>query len=113
MIPIPVFFIDSSVLQPMFEGKNDSNANELTKKLKEMQDGGMKIKCITTKSCFLRAIWLMESNANVQNIQRVLSFLEVMPSFSDFKNEEAVRNEVLLFAKTLSKLDGGNNDRNN
>ena len=36
-------------------------------------------------------------------LKDILSFLDVMPSFANFKNEEEVRNEVLKVAFMLSE----------
>ena len=96
-------FIDSSALKNMFEGKNKEHSDDLLKKMKEIKDMGGKFKAITTLSSFLRAIFLADSNVQINKIQKTLSFLEVMPSFADFKNEEAVRNEVIELAKILSR----------
>jgi len=101
-----IILIDESVLRQMFAGSNKGNAGEVMMKLKEMYDKGIPIKAMTTLSSFLRAIFLLETNTPINNIQKTLSFLEVAPSFSDFKNEVAVRDELLEFAKVM----GGKNE---
>jgi len=95
--------IDSSVLQNMFEGKNEGKAGEVQDLLKKMKDSGAKeIKCVTPMSSFLRAIFLANSNVTIKEIQRTLSYLKIMPSFADFKDEKAVTNEVILAAKAMN-----------
>ena len=104
----PNFIIDDSALKDMFEGKNKGSSNNLLKKLKEMNDSGMKVTAVTTLSAFLRAIFLSDSKVEIGKIQKMLSFLQVAPSFADFKNGDAVRDEIMQFANIMS---GGNDKR--
>lgn len=96
------FLIDSSVLINMFEGKNIGKAGEVLTKLKQMADSGMKVKTITPMSSFLRAIYLSEPTTQIRDIQKTLSFLEIMPGFADFKNEKAVMEEVIRVSHLMS-----------
>jgi len=96
------FLIDSSVLINMFEGKNIGKAGEVLTKLKQMTDSGMEVKTITPMSSFLRAIYLSEPTIQIRDIQKTLSFLEIMPGFADFKNEKAVMEEVIRVAHLMS-----------
>jgi len=105
---IPAFILDHSALKDIFEGKNKGNSNDLLKKMKEMHDGGMKITAITTLAAFLRAIYLSESKVEIGKIQKTLSFLQVVPSFADFKNEKAVRDEIIKVARIMSGDKNGN-----
>lgn len=100
---IPGFIIDSSALKDMFEGKNKGHASDLLKKLKEMNDSGMKINAVTTLSSFLRAIYLSDPKVEIGKIQKTLSFLQVYSSFTDFKNEKDVRDEIMELAQFMSR----------
>ncbi len=104
---LPVFIIDSSALKDMFEGKNKEKSNEMLKRMKNSNDTNKYIKVITTLSSFLRAIFLSDSGVTIGKIQKVLSFLEIYPSLADFKNEEAVTEELIILAKTLSGEENG------
>ena len=102
------FIIDSSVLIEMFEGKNKGHSNDLLMKLKELKDNKQEVKVVTTLSSFLRAIFLADSNVNINKIQKTLTFLKIAPDFIDFKNEEEVREEIIRFAGVIS---GGKNKK--
>jgi hypothetical protein len=95
-----LFIIDSSALKEFFEGKN--SGDELTKKLKKMDELGNKQIVTTTMSAFFRAVWLCEPEMNINRIQKVLGILSIAPSFADFKDENAVRLELMNFAKIMS-----------
>jgi hypothetical protein len=105
---IPAFIIDSSALKDIFEGKN--KGAELLKKFEDMKDKGMTIKAMTPMASFLRAIWLADPETKVQSIQKTLKFLEIGYSTADFKNEEAVRGEIISIIKLISKM--GSKDGN-
>ena len=96
------FLIDSSVLINMFEGKNDGKAGEVLQKMKLMKDSGMDLKVVTPMSSFLRAIFLSDSKVTIHDIQKTMSFLDIMPSLADFKNEEDVTRELIKVAKIMS-----------
>lgn len=97
------FLVDSSILQHMFEGKNKGKTGELLKKMKEMKDSGMKIKVFTPMSSFLRAIFLADPKVTINNIQKSLSFLEILPTIGDFKSKKAVMEEMIEIAELMSK----------
>ena len=97
----PIFFIDSSALKDMFEGENETS-NALLKKCKEMNDKDCGIEMITTSSSFLRAIYMLKQGSNIENIQKVLSFIVIAPSLADHKNDDEVTKELLTLAKKLS-----------
>ncbi len=94
--------IDCSALQGMFEGKTDDKSKQLLDLLKKGSDEGKPLKVLTTLSSFLRAIFLADPKTSINDIQKTLSFLDVAPSFADFKDEEKVRKELILFAKAMS-----------
>ena len=97
----PVFFIDHSALQSMFEGKK--SGDKLVKKLYDLKNSGVEVIAYTSLSCFLRAIYLSDSNTSVNAIQKVLTFLRIGFSLADFKNEKAVIDEVLKIVDSISK----------
>jgi len=92
--------IAEDVLKKMFEGEDE--ANEILKKMKEMDDVDAPFFAITTMSSFLRAIYLADPKTNINNIQKTLSFLQIVPSVADFKKEEAVMDEIIKFAGAVS-----------
>ena len=94
--------IDSSVLIHMFEGKNEGKAGEVLTQLKTMKDSGMEVKAVTPMSSFLRAIFLADPKVTINDIQKTMVFLEIMPSVADFKDEKAVMNEVIRVAQMMS-----------
>lgn len=99
----PVFLIDYSALSGMFNGENKEHSNDFLMKMKEMNDKGMEVKAVTTLSNFLRAIWISNPKATIQNIQKTLSFLNITFSFSDFRREKDVINETIEVAKMISE----------
>ncbi len=101
--------IDWSSLKVMFEGKNKEHSNDLLNKMKEMNDKGVKLHILTTQASLLRAIFLADPKTNINKIQKALTFLKVYPSLANYKNEDEVRNEIIEFAKTMSKLGGKKN----
>jgi hypothetical protein len=95
------FLIDMSALKDMFEGKQ--SGDKLVEKLNEMKYAGRDVKAVTPLASFLRAIYLCNPEVKINAIQKVLNFLDVVPSQADFKNEEAVRDEIIKFASMLGK----------
>lgn len=98
----PVFIIDASVLQEMFEGSDKSK--ELFHKMLEIKQRDNKFCALTTSPSFLRAIFLCSSDTNINLIQKCLTFLEVCPSlhYVDFKDSKAVMEDLLQFAKMIN-----------
>ena len=62
-----------------------------------------KVTAVTTLSAFLRAIYLSDPNVEINKIQKTLSFLQVAPSFADFKKGDSVRDEIIRFAGIMSR----------
>ena len=85
---IPAFIIDSSALKDIFEGKNKGKSNDLLEQLIRLKDEGKQVTAITTLSSFLRAIYLTDPQVDINKTQKTLSFLQVAPSFADFKKEK-------------------------
>ena len=98
------FLTDATALKKMFIGK-DKTAKLLMNKLKKMNDNGAGLDMVVPSSQFLRAIWLAE-DAKLKNIQKVLSYTDIMPSFADFKNKKACQDEILVIAKLLAGENG-------
>ena len=101
---VPVFFIDASALKDIFNGENKGHSKELLAKLKEMHNKGIPIKVLTSLANFLRAIWIANPDAKINDIQKTLSFLEVGFSIADFKNEKEVMDETLKIAENISRV---------
>lgn len=95
-------FIDCSAMKDIFNGENKGKSKELLGKLKEMNDSGVKIKVVTSMSNFLRAIWLSNPEAKIQDIQKTLSFLDIGFSIADFKNEKDVLEETIKIVQSIS-----------
>jgi hypothetical protein len=100
---IPIFVIDSSVLENMFNDDKSKKSIEVMNKLKEMNDINKGLPALTTSSSFFRAIFMANPDVKIQNIQKVLSFIQICPSFADFKNKEAVTKELLLLAESITR----------
>lgn len=99
-----LFFIDHSALKDMFEGKK--KGVELLKKITKLSHHGVAPDIKTSMSCFLRAVFLVDPKLNVNIIQKTLNFLQIFPSFADFKSEKAVTDEVVLIVKRASEKNG-------
>ena len=98
---MPTFFIDHSALKNMFEGVE--SGDKLLRQMYDMKNQGIPVDARTTMSCFLRALYLTDPKVNINSIQKVLNFLNVIPSFADFKNDKAVINEILKIVGSVSK----------
>lgn len=98
-----VFLVSCDVLKEMIEGRNENNSGEVLSKLKLIKDGGGKLLAITPMASLLRAIWLADSNANIHNLQKVLSVIDILFSSAVFKNEEEVITEMIKIAKAFSE----------
>lgn len=100
-----VFFLDHTSLQAMFEG--NKVGKEMTKKMNEIKYAGKELCVITTKSCFLRALFISKSEVTIHEVQKVLNILDVGPSKSDFKDEKAVTDEILKIVGGIGEYFGG------
>jgi len=79
-----------------------SDIRDLLNKLKQLKDDGKEVIAITPLSSLLRAIWISEPDITINNLQKILSFLKIVPSYSDFKNEKEVTNEIIEIAGRFS-----------
>lgn len=92
-------FIAPDILEKFFNGDTeDKNAKKMLDMLTTRGDKDTGIDFVTSQSAFLQAIWKTEHNKPIQNIQKALTFLQIIPSFANFKNEEDVRNEIIKMA---------------
>jgi hypothetical protein len=100
--------IDASVLQEMIEGNNSQKAVNCLNILKLIYEkNGSNLKkdpwIITTQSSLLRAIYLADKEKfNLQNLQKIIGCMTITPSFADFRDNESVTKEVIMFANTIS-----------
>jgi hypothetical protein len=103
-----IIFFDDSALKAMFEGDGIKKAKQLLEVMNKVDyaNGGLIVK--TSISCFLRAIFLADGETKIKDIQKCLNFLQVLPSFADFKDGDAVTKEVLKIADLLA---GGKHDK--
>lgn len=97
------FIIAEDVLKQMFEGNTKGKAKQVLDMMKKIKDGGEEIIVRTPMSHFLRAIWLSDPKSKIQDIQKVLSFTKVIPSFADFKSEKSCRDELIMMAKIMGE----------
>lgn len=97
--------VDSSALKDMFEGGNtkENSSYKLMQKMKENHELELPMNIITPMSHFLRAIFLSDPKTPIENIQKVLSFIDVRPSFADFKDKDDCMNEIISIAKILGR----------
>jgi len=96
------FIIDASSVKLMIEGDEDKKGDELTKKMKEMNDAEMKIRVLVPISHLLRGIWTADPSSNIQNLQKILSFADIGYDLHvDFKNEKKVTDELLNLVKAM------------
>ena len=98
----PLILIDSSALKSMIEGKETEE--KLVKKIKELKDANKPIRIVTPMASLLRAIWLSNPEIKIQNLQKIIGFLDVGYSSADFKNENAVRDEILKIANIIGSM---------
>lgn len=101
--------IDSSVIKNMIEDNNTESAVDLLKKFKEIEEEDKKkLWIFTSNASLLRAIFLADpAKFKLQNLQRLISCVTILHSIANFKDEKAVIDELIVFAKTLS---GGKNE---
>jgi len=106
-MPIPMFILDASVMQNIIEGKKEGShvkLLEVMNKIKTQTSSGMEF--FTTQSAFQRAIWRADSDTPLSFLQYLNDVITIIPNFNntDFKNENAVRDEVIMVAKAMTDL---------
>lgn len=98
--------IDTSVLKNMIENDNNTKAVEMLNLLKSMNEKSEDKNpwIVTTQSSLLRALYLADKDKfNLQNLQKIISCVTVAPSFANFRDNEMVTNELIIFAKGVSE----------
>ena len=94
--------LDAGILQSMFEEKEKEK--EVAEKLSVTKNNHPnKIDIVTTMLSFLRAIYLSDSNTNIKIIQKVLKFVNIIPSFAEYNDDKKVRKELLYIAKIMTR----------
>lgn len=93
--------IDCSVLQKMLE--NDEHANEVLTRLIEAKENNIPVTALTTIASLQRAIW-MAKTIHSDQLKKLNDILTVaaLPG-CDFKDEEAVRTQLIQFANYVSE----------
>lgn len=103
-----VAFIASDIFTNILDG--DEQAQSMIRMIKEISEGKNPdhVKFKTNQSNLLRGIWLAKETSNIQMLQKIISCVEVLPSFANFKDGEAVVRETILMIKIASvDKDGG------
>jgi len=98
--------IDTSVLKNMIENDNNSKAVEVLNLLKLMDEKSEDKNpwIITTQSSLLRALYLADKEKfNLQNLQKIISCITVAPSYANFRDNEMVTKELIMYANTISE----------
>ena len=93
-------FIDSSALQEMIEEKGAGK--ELLIKLKSLKDSGAIIHVQTTPAQLFGAIFFADSKCSIQNIQKILSIVEMY--CGDYTSKDALHNQVINIMKLVDTL---------
>lgn len=99
--------IAEDVLRKMFQGDNSEKAKDLMDLMKRKKDEGHEFPAKTPMSHFLRAIFLADPETPIKNIQKVLSFTQVIPSFADFRDYRACVDEMVQIANAITRKDPG------
>ena len=93
--------IAEDVIKQMIEGK-DETAQKLLKKIKQMSNNNVKeLNPLTTSSHLLRGILTAKPKSNINNLQKLLSFTKILPSFADPMNEKECRDELISIVKMM------------
>lgn len=100
-------FIDSSSLLEMVNG-TEGVGDDINVKLKEIKDSRIADRFIvnSTVAQLLRAVFLANPETKIQNLQKILSYIELVPSSNnvDYKSEESCRDEVLKIMKIVAQI---------
>ncbi len=102
-------FIAHDVIKDIIEGKNKGKSKELSILMRRMDDDKKtnsknQMQFVTNTSNIFRAIWLANPDSNINQLQKLLSYIRIIPiGFADFKNEKEVIKETIRIVNTLSK----------
>ena len=97
----PLFIVDASAMIDIFNGK--ALHNPLFKKMMTRNQEGMPFVAMTTLSAFQRAIYLSTNCTSIQNIKVAMDLIDIKHSRADYKDNEAVTNELLKFGNLMSE----------
>lgn len=96
--------IDSSALKNMIEGNKAEAGDDLVKMMKEYKEKGLKLNPSTTTAQLNRAIFLVNPKTPMKNLQKILSFITLMPSNTDYKSGEACHNEMVTLINLIGEF---------
>lgn len=97
----PLFILDVSIMVDLINNVNISNP--LLVEILKRKSTGMPMKVVTTSAAFARAINLSNNNTRLSNVRLILSFVEITHSTADFRDEEAVNNEITRLFRIMSE----------
>jgi len=101
---IPLFIIDDSSIKEMLDG--NETAVKVLAKFWELKTKHIDLKLHTPFSSLMRGIWLANPDSKIVNLQKLIVNLHVMPFIKDvdFKDEKAVREELIHFANFCDEV---------
>jgi hypothetical protein len=102
----PVFIIDDSVMKEMIEGNNKQRAIDMLDNLVKIKNHKRTI-AFTPMSALLAAISISNPKSSIENLQKILNAVIIVPDMTNFKDEKSVREHLIKLANRLS---GGKND---
>lgn len=101
-----MFLVDDSVLIQMLEGvKPATETGKVLDKLTKADPGTYT--AMTTSSALLRAIHESSKIADMSKLKDILETIKIVPTSADFKDEKAVREEMINFAKIVAQIGEG------
>ena len=100
-----LFIVDDTVLKKILEDTTPgTTTGEMLEKLTKLTKANPeKHKAVTTMSSLLRAIHESSENASMSRLKDILDTIDIFPSEADYKNEKAVREEIIFLANGMSK----------
>ena len=95
------FIVDDLVLGKIIEGVQvETSMKEM---LDKITDVNPKCKAITTMASVLRAVHKSGESADMGRLKNILKTVKVYPSAADYKDEVAVREEIIAYADALTQ----------
>lgn len=96
--------LDSSVMMSIIEEK-DANSKKMLKRLSYLKVKSERAIVLTTLSSFQNSIWRSDSKAEIKNIKKLLDLVDILPDLRivDFRNDKAVTDGLVNFAKDLTE----------
>lgn len=96
-----LFLIDAHALIDVYEKKSDGGKIGAIME-KARRDGVTDLRFGIPLSSFLHALWKLDPNTPVKNVQDMMDSLDVLPLTCDWKNEAAVRDEIIAVANAVA-----------